>query len=409
MDKQKLENYARLLVEVGSNVQKGQALAIISPVALADFARVCARAAYDAGASEVNVCWKDDELSRLQYLRADPRVFDGIHAWASGFYNEIAEKGEALLTLYASDPESLKGVEPDRLQRMQKAWGKATEPFRHGELGGAFQWCIGSAPIPAWTEKVFPGDPQGGEKLWDAILAAVRVDGEGDPVARWREHIALLASRRAALDRAQFVSLHYRNSLGTDLTVGLPERHIWQGGSEKTLSGVEFVANMPTEEIFSAPHRERVEGVVYASRPLVLNGNVIRDFGMELHAGKITRVWAAQGREILENAIRVDEGACRLGECALVPWDSPISRSGVLFYNTLFDENASCHFAFGAAYPCLENGLDMTPEELTARGLNNSVTHVDFMVGTPDLSIVGRTHDGREIPVFVNGTFARFS
>ena len=243
--------------------------------------------------------------------------------------------------------------------------------------------------------------------LWDAILKTVRVTGDGNAEARWREHIALLTARKEKLNALRFKSLHYTNSLGTDLTIELPDDHLWAAGNSVMKNGVEFVANMPTEEIFTAPLKTGINGVVYAALPLVNDGNIIDKFYFVIREGKIVEAHAEKGEEFLKAAISVDEGASYFGEVALVPYDSPISNQKILYYNTLFDENASCHLAFGEAYPeCIEGGESMTREEVQAHGLNYSLTHVDFMVGTADLSIVGTTHDGREIPVFVNGNFA---
>ena len=244
------------------------------------------------------------------------------------------------------------------------------------------------------------------EALWDAIFQAVRITGDGRAVDRWQEHLDTLEKRLEKLNALHLKSLHYTNSLGTDLTVELPEGHIWESGGDRTLSGRSYIANIPTEEIFTSPLKTGANGVVYASLPLVHDGNVIDKFHFVVKEGKIVEAHAEQGEETLRAAVGVDEGAAYFGEVALVPYDSPISNQGLLFYNTLFDENAACHIAFGEAYPCLEGGQRMSKDELKARGLNDSITHVDFMVGTPDLSIVGTTKDGREVPVFINGNFA---
>ena len=223
---------------------------------------------------------------------------------------------------------------------------------------------------------------------------------------RWREHLDTLDARLEKLNALKLKSLHYTNSLGTDLTVDLPEGHIWESGGDRTLSGRSYIANIPTEEIFTSPLKTGANGIVYASLPLVHDGNVIDKFHFVVKDGKIVEAHARQGEETLRAAISVDEGASCFGEVALVPYDSPISAQGLLFYNTLFDENAACHIAFGEAYPCLEGGQQMSKDELKARGLNDSITHVDFMIGTPDLSIVGTTRDGEEVPIFIDGNFA---
>ena len=405
----KLCEYAKLLVEVGLNVQKGQTLLIQSPVDCAYFARMCADAAYDAGCREVVMNWGDDYLTRARYLHAADEVFDEVPEWRRHFCNDYAAEGAPRLVIVAEDPETLKGVDSGRIVRAQRAAGAALEPYYHTYMNNEAPWCVASIPIPAWAAKVFPGVPEAEamQKLWDAIFETVRITGDGKAVERWHAHLATLEARKNKLNELRFKSLHYTNSLGTDLTIELPEGHLWAAGNGATPKGQVFVANMPTEEIFTAPHRLGINGVVYAALPLVENGNIIDGFRFVIRDGRIVESHAKVGEEFLKAAYTVDEGASYFGEVALVPYDSPISNQGILYYNTLFDENARCHLAFGEAYPeCLEGGNDMTREELLAHGLNWSINHVDFMVGTADLSIVGNTHDGREIPVFVNGNFA---
>lgn len=405
----RFEEYAKLLVEVGVNIQKGQNLVIDAPVDCAWFARLCARAAYAAGCREVILKWNDDALTREKFLHAQPDVFDTFPRWLAELMNGYAEEGAAFLHISASDPENMAGVAPDRLTRAQRASGRALKPHRELTMSGAIPWCVASIPIPSWAKKVFPGrgEEEAMEKLWEAILRTVRVDGSGGAVERWRGHLDTMKRRMDKLNSLNLESLHYVNSLGTDLTIRLPEGAIWAGGASVTRAGIPYIANMPTEELFTAPLREGVDGVVYASMPLSHNGVVIDRFHMVVKAGKIVEVHAQTGEETLRSAVTLDEGASYFGEVALVPYDSPISSQKLLYYNTLFDENASCHLAFGEAYPeCLEGGVDMTKEQRRARGLNDSITHVDFMVGTADLSITGRTRDGRETAVFTDGNFA---
>ena len=406
---EKLQEYARLLVRVGLNVQRGQTLVISSPVECAYFARLCAAEAYAAGCKEVVMNWHDDALGRMKYLYADDAVFDDVPLWRRHFFNDYAQEGEAYLAISASDPENLKGVDGSRIIRAQQASGKALKEFDRLQMCSGFPWCIASIPIPSWAKTVFPddGEERAMERLWDAIFRAVRISGDGKAVEKWQAHLKTLHARMEKLNALKFKSLHYTNALGTDLTVELPEGHIWEAGNDVTLSGQEYIANIPTEELFTSPLKTGVNGVVYASLPLVHDGNIIDGFHFVVKDGKIVEARARQGEETLQAAIAVDEGASYFGEVALVPYDSPISNQKILFYNTLFDENAACHIAFGEAYPCLEGGQKMSKEELKARGLNDSITHVDFMVGTPDLRIVGTTHDGREIPVFENGNFAQ--
>ena len=407
--KEKLTEYAQLLVRVGLNIQRGQPLVISSPVECAFFARLCAAEAYQAGCREVVMNWGDDELGRMKYLHAADEVFDTVPLWRRHFYNDYALEGAAYLAISASDPENLKGVDHSRIVRAQQASGRALKDFDRLQMCGGFPWCIASIPIPSWAKTVFPGDGEerAMERLWDAIFRAVRISGDGKAVEKWQAHLKTLHARMEKLNALKFKSLHYTNALGTDLTVELPEGHIWEAGNDVTLSGQEYIANIPTEELFTSPLKTGVNGVVYASLPLVHDGNIIDGFHFVVKDGKIVEARARQGEETLKAAISVDEGAGYFGEVALVPYDSPISNQKILFYNTLFDENAACHIAFGEAYPCLEGGQQMTKDELKARGLNDSITHVDFMVGTPDLRIVGTTHDGREIPVFENGNFAQ--
>ncbi|MCI9460359.1 MAG: aminopeptidase [Oscillibacter sp.] len=341
----KLREYARLLVRIGLNPYPGQRMVISSPVECAPFARLCAEEAYEAGCCEVVMNWTDDAMTRMKYLRASEEVFDAVPLWRRHFFNDQALEGTAYLAISASDPENLKGVDSQRIIRAQRASGKALKDFDRLQMCGGFPWCIAK-------------------------------------------------------------SLHYTNSLGTDLTVELPEGHIWESGGDHTLSGRSYIANIPTEEIFTSPLKTGANGVVYASLPLVHDGNVIDKFHFVVKEGRIVEAHAEQGEETLKAAVSVDEGAAYFGEAALVPYDSPISNQNLLFYNTLFDENAACHIAFGEAYPCLEGGQQMTKDELKARGLNDSITHVDFMIGTPDLSIVGTTRDGREVPIFIQGNFA---
>lgn len=409
MDREeKFREYAALLIQVGLNVQKGQTLVISSPVECAWFARMCAAEGYDAGCREVVMNWGDDALTRMKYLRAEEDVFDRVPLWRRHFYNDYALEGAAYLAISASDPENLKGVDSGRIVRTQQASGKALREFDRLQMCSGFPWCIASIPIPSWAKRVFSdvGENEAMEKLWDAIFAAVRISGDGNAVEKWRRHIETLAQRKEKLNQLNFRSLHYTNSLGTDLTVELPEGHIWEAGDDVTRKGQAYIANIPTEELFTSPLKTGVNGVVYAALPLVNGGNIIDKFHFVVRDGKIVEAHAERGEETLKAAISVDEGASYFGEVALVPYDSPISNQKILFYNTLFDENAACHIAFGEAYPCLKGGQQMSRDELKKRGLNNSITHVDFMVGTQDLSIVGTTHGGEKIPVFVNGNFA---
>lgn len=407
--KAKLKEYAHLLVEVGMNVQPGQTPRIAAPIECAPLARLCVEAAYDCGARDVVMDWTDDFVSRQRYLKADEAVFSEFPSYLKARFDWLLEQQAPALSITGSDPEALKGVDPARIQTWQRASAQPTKPYYDAMTANRFQWCVAAYPTRAWAEKVFP-DKKGEDAvdaLWDAIFSVCRITGDGKGVERWKEHIEATARRAKILNDYNFKSLHYTNSLGTDLTIRLPDRHVWMGGADATPAGVEFVANMPTEEIFTAPRWDGVDGRVYAALPLALNGNLVRDFYLDFRNGKIVDVHAGEGEKVLKNSINLDEGSSYLGEVALVPYDSPIRNTGVLFYNTLFDENASCHLAFGSAYPnCVKGGEKLDGKGQKAAGLNQSMNHVDFMVGTADLSITGSTWDGREIPVFVEGNFA---
>ena len=409
MNAKMLWQYARLVVEVGINVQKGQPIMINCPVDRADFARMLVTAAYDAGAKEVHLNWRDDYCARQRGLKADDSVFDSVHPWEVMKRMELAKEGVGIISVAASDPENMRGVDPDRLRRANMAAGRDLKDFMRIQMSNGIPWCVVSVPIASWAKKVFPelSEDEAMERLWEEIFKAVRITEDGDAVAEWRAHCDRIEGFAARMTEYDFAELHYKNSIGTDLTVRMPENHMWLAGGDYC-KGVKFVANMPTEEVFSAPLRTGVEGTLVAAKPLVLNGNVIDGIRFTFREGRIVEIHADKGEETLRAEVELDEGSHYLGEIALVPYDSPISNSGILFYNTLFDENAACHFAFGEAYPaCIKGGDDKDVEELKAAGINvESNTHVDFMVGTRDLEIVGTTRDGRKIKVFENGNFA---
>ncbi|MBO4385323.1 MAG: aminopeptidase [Clostridia bacterium] len=410
MNENMLWQYARLVVGVGINVKKGQPVTVNCPVECAAFGRLLTKAAFGAGAKDVFMVWRDDFVSRERWLHADDTMFDAVPAWDVLMSKELIKQGAGRISIAASDPENLKGVDPERLRRWSAAAGRDLKEVSRDVMANVVPWCVVSVPIPSWAKKVFPGIPEDEamEKLWRAIFKAVRITEDGDAVENWREHCADLEGKARAMTEFDFEELHYVNSSGTDLYVKMPENNVWMAGGELTKGGVKFVANMPTEEVFSAPLRTGVNGVLAASKPLVLHGNVVEGIRFTFRDGRITGIHADRNEETLRAEVELDEGSHYLGEIALVPYDSPISNSGILFYNTLFDENASCHFAFGQAYPsCVKDGEELSTEELAEKGLNaDSSTHVDFMVGTRDLSIIGKTRDGKTVKVFENGNFA---
>lgn len=403
---ERLRKYARLIVKTGVNIQSGQTLVVTSPIECAEFARLIAEIAYQEGAREVVMQWQDELSAKIRFMLAPEEVFKEFPEWRRDFYMHYVNSGAAFVSIAAEDPELLKEVEPSRVVAQQKASSKALAQYRQKLMNHENSWCVASMPTRAWSEKVFPGETKAEERLLDAILKTVRID-TADPVSAWAEHTKNLEARREFLNARSFKFLHYQNSLGTDLTVELPQGHIWQGGSEKNATGVEFMANMPTEEVFTLPKRDGVNGRVFSSKPLIYNGTVIDKFALTFKDGKVTDFSAEVGHDILKGLLETDEGAGYLGEVALVPYDSPISNAGILFYNTLFDENASCHLAFGKAYPiCVKGGEKLDAKELVAHNINDSLIHVDFMIGTEDLIITGITREGQKVPVFSKGNFA---
>lgn len=409
MNKELLQKYAQLVVKVGVNLQQDQILVINSPIECADFARTIAEEAFAAGAHDVVVSWGDELLAHIRYAGGKKELFTEFPEWRRKFYTDYAEQGAAFVSIAARDPEIFKDIDPEKLKLSQQAAGAALLEYRARLMNNRNTWCVVSVPTRSWAQKVFPAvsADEAVAKLWQAIFKTVRIEAGADPMAAWREHIAFLQKAAKFMNDNAFVSLHYTNGSGTDLTVELPEGHIWAGGAEDSELGVQFAANMPTEEVYTLPKREGVNGTVAASKPLNFNGNLIEGFKLTFQEGKVVDYSAEKGEEILKGLLETDEGARYLGEVALVPYDSPISQSGILFYNTLFDENASCHLALGKAYPtCIEGGEAMDSVTLLQHGVNDSLLHEDFMIGTRDLDIVGTTKDGRQVQVFKDGNFA---
>ncbi len=409
MDKVMLAKYAQLVVKIGVNLQKEQILVINSPIECAEFAHVMADEAFKAGAHDVVVSWGDELLAHIRYAGGKRELFTEFPEWRRKFYTDYAEQGAAFVSIAARDPEIFKDIDPEKLQLSQQAAGAALLEYRERLMNNRNTWCVVSVPTASWAQKVFPGlsvaDAEA--ELWQAIFKTVRISRDNNPVAEWQKHIATLQKAADFMNENNFVSLHYTNSLGTDLTVELPAGHIWAGGAEKAATGVMFAANMPTEEVYTLPKRDGVNGVVVASKPLNFNGNLIEGFRLEFKAGKAVNYSAQKGEDILRGLLATDEGSAYLGEVALVPYNSPISESGILFYNTLFDENASCHLALGKAYPtCIENGEQMDSITLMQHGVNDSLLHEDFMIGTSDLNIIGLKRDGTKVQVFKDGNFA---
>ena len=408
MNKEALQKYAYLIVKTGINIQKNQILIVSTPIECAYFARTIAQIAYEEGAREVVMNWRDELSTKIRYVNAPDEIFDEYPDWQKEYYTSYANKGAAFLSISASDPELMKDVDPGRMSRANKVSRSALIEYSERLMSNKNTWCVVSIPTASWAKKVFPDltEDKAIIRLWEAIFKSVRVDTD-NPVTAWSEHKTVLKKNMDYLNKNQLQYLQLRNSIGTDLKVMLPKNHIWLGGSEYSADGVEFIANMPTEEIFTVPARKGVDGIVVSSMPLNYNGNLIEDFSITFKDGQIIDFQAKNGYETLKQLVKTDEGSRYLGEIALVPYDSPISNMNILFYNTLFDENASCHLAIGKAYPvCLKDSEAMSKDELKAAGVNDSLVHVDFMFGTADMKIEGMTASGEMIIIFENGNFA---
>lgn len=403
-----IRRYAQLAIHKGVAIQPGQELVITAPVERADFARMLTAEAYAAGAGHVTVMWSDSEITRMEYEHMDVEYHKTVPAWKREQLNSFAEQGAAFLFVEGSDPQALKGIDPLKPATRARSMSEQCRTYREGLDFGRNVWCIVGAPVGAWATTVFPQLPEDEAiyRLWVAILSAARADGK-DPRSEWERHNASFERNKRLLNGYAFDRLHYRSSNGTDFELGLNKGHVWEGGAGRTVDGVVFFPNIPTEEVFTSPDCRRAQGVVHSAMPLVHAGNIVRDFWLKFEDGRVVEYDAKEGRDVLGSIIQTDENSCRLGECALIAKDTPIRQSGLLFYDTLYDENASCHLALGTGFPeCLEGGLDMSKEELLAHGVNQSHTHVDFMIGTDDLQVTGITAAGEEIPVFENGAWA---
>lgn len=404
---QNLNHYAQLAVEVGVNLQPNQILFITASTDAVEFVRIITEKAYDLGARQVIVDFNDDVLSRLRFEKAPADSFSDFPEWKVMEREKLAEQGAAFMSIVSQSPDLLNGIEPTRIADAQKASGQALDQFRQAMQADKFSWTVIAAPSPAWAAKVFPTLPKDEQvsALWNAIFKAVRAD-VNHPIDAWKKHDETLHNKVDYLNNKRYQKLHYR-APGTDLTVDLPKGHLWCGAGSTNEQGHSFMANMPTEEVFTVPHKTGVNGYVSSTKPLSYGGNIIDQFKLTFKDGRVTEISAEQGEEVLEQLIQTDDGAKHLGEVALVPHGSPISQSNILFFNTLFDENASHHFALGSAYAfCLEGGKTMSREDLEANGLNQSITHVDFMVGSEQMDVDGILADGTIEPIFRNGNWA---
>lgn len=403
-----MEKLADLVVKKGVNVQKGQPVLLRCPVERADFARLVAKKAYERGAIEVVMQWSDDPLTLMKFENAPVEHFEEVPDWMVQRTKYYMEKGACVISVAATDPELLKDVDPKKTATWSKAFSAANKENMKYTMNDLNSWCVVSVPTVGWAKRVFPdvSEDEAMEKLWDAIFYTTRTD-QDDPIKAWDKHIDVMDKHAAVLNEKQYKKVHYKNSLGTDLEVELPENHIWISGGSENAKGDVFIANMPTEEVFTLPKRTGVNGKLYSTKPLNMSGNLVDEMVFTFENGKVVDYDAKVGKQHLTDLFDVDENAKYLGEIALVPYDSPISNSGLLFYNTLFDENASCHFAFGKAYPtCIKGGVDLSDEELLEVGVNDSLIHEDFMVGSKDLEITGELPNGEIEYIFKDGNWA---
>ena len=407
MRKTQLQKYAKLLAKVGLNVKKGQTVFIAAGLDQPEFVTMCVEECYKAGASEVFVEWSHQPAEKLSANYRSLESLSELKPWAKAKWEFKAQNYSCRLWIESEDPDGMQGVDQEKMSKARRATYPAIKPYRNA-LENRHQWCIAAVPGKAWAKKVFPhlSESKAVEEMWKVILHTARADGRS-PIAAWKAHNADLDARCAYLNNLGLQYLEYKSANGTDFKVELMEGSVFAGGNEKTLQGRVFNPNIPTEEVFTTPKAGSCEGIVYSSKPLSYMGELIDNFSLRFEGGKVVEVKAEKGEKLLKEMVSMDEGAGKLGECALIPYDSPINESGVLFYNTLFDENASCHFAVGQGFnECLKGFEKMTDEECKACGVNDSMIHVDFMIGTRDMSIVGITKDGKRVQIFENGTWA---
>ena len=406
MKKTVLREYARLIVRCGVNVQKGQEVLIYAGLDQPEFVQMVVEEAYKARAKKVTVDWDYQPLQKLHVRHQSVKTLGEVTEWQKAKLQHFVDVVPCRIHLVSEDPDGLKGINMEKLAKARQLRYPIVKPY-HDQLENKDQWCIAAVPGAAWAKKVFPGMRTSAamEKLWEAILYTSRVTD--DPVKAWQEHNADLHDRCAYLNSLNIRSLHYTADNGTDLTVGMIPEGEWKGGGDTSLQGIFFNPNIPTEECFISPKRGQAEGIVYSTKPLSYQGQLIENFSVRFENGKAVEVKAEKGEELLKTMISMDEGAAYLGECALVPQRSPIAESGILFYNTLFDENAACHLALGMGFAdTIQDFQNKTLEECRALGINDSMIHEDFMIGCDSLDIDGICEDGKVVPIFRGGNWA---
>ncbi len=408
INENKLREYANIAVVMGVNLQKGQTLIVNTSVEGKELARLVVEEAYKVGAKEVIVNWNDDLISRMHYENQAVETLCEVPDYIVAQKVEPLRNGAAILHLVSDVPGILAGIDSEKISQTMIARQTKLKEASELTMANKVRWSIVGVPNAAWAKKVFPQleEQEAMEKLWDLVFYTTHINGDGKAMEAWEKHNKELFDRMTKLNDYNFKSLHFKNDEGTDLTIELVKNHIWCGGSEEAADGVYFNANMPTEEIFTMPYKYGVKGKVVSTKPLNYNGVLISRFELTFEEGKVIAYRADDNQDTLGQLIEFDDGSDYIGEVALVPFHSPISQSNVLFYNTLYDENASCHLALGRAYPInVKDGVDMSQEELNKAGSNDSMTHVDFMFGSESMNIVGITQKGEEVQVFENGDF----
>lgn len=405
MNQEILKKYAHTLLKYGVNLQQDQTLVISVDVENKDFAVIVTEEAYELGAKEVVLNWRCSPIARQRLLHANESVLEKPANWIPEFYKQYIDDKAAFLSLISANPKALEGIPTDRISLQSRNLNKALSFYHTAIMNSSVTWCVASVPTVLWADLLgYEGtDEEKIDQLWATLLKLCRIEGV-EPKDTYRHHMAKLRHRCEALNKLDLKSLRYTCENGTDLLLELPEGHIWLGGEESSKDGTIFNANIPTEEVFSAPQYNGVNGVVHSTKPLIYHGNTISDFSFTFKEGKIVEYTAKEGYEVLKELVETDEGSQYLGEVALVDHFSPISQSNQIFYETLFDENASCHLAIGASYPtCLENSDGLSEDELKERGLNHSLTHVDFMIGHERMNIKGYTRDGQAVDIMIDG------
>ncbi len=407
MKKSILRNYAKLIAKMGGNVQKGQDVIVRASLDQPEFVRMLVEECYALGARKVNVEWSYLPVTKVTQKKASLKTLSHMEEWEISKLKHESETLPVIIWLESDDPDGLSGVNQEKMAKAMQARYKIRKPYRDA-MENKYQWCIAAVPGAEWAKKVFPNEKKARamEKLWEAILYTSRATE--DPIAAWKAHNADLAARCAYLNGLGIETLEYKSANGTDLRVGMIEDALFMGGDETTQgSGIVFNPNIPSEEVFVSPKKGVAEGIVYSSKPLSYQGQLIENFWMRFEGGKAVEVGAEKGEALLKEMVSMDEGAAYLGECALVPYDSPICNSGILFYNTLFDENATCHFAVGHGFTNVIKNYDQyTMQECYDKDINHSMIHLHFMIGTPDLAITAITRDGKRVPIFENGNWA---